>query len=650
MSKSIYLPNSDIYINLRNRFAKKYDEVYTFIGYDTETFNGTCKLICDSKGNSLLDGTFYECLEFLIDDIDDNSHRIFLNMDFDLTAILKLYKGKKEKIQRLLDGFTETFKNLELTYLRPKFLSIKKGNKRVFFTDIYFMFRTSLNVASKKYLNDEKIDDINGKILNESLDYWNENLNKIIEYCIKDCVLTANLGVFLVNKMKEAREKAIQFNPKYEKFVMKIPKFITSHASFSRQFFMENCRIASIKHVPLQILDISVSTYFGGRFEIIERGFFKKLISLDINSAYPETISMLPSLKYGKWKYINSKKEVSKKEIIGYYKVHLIIPEMRISPFVIKHKGVVLFPSGVFETWITWYEYDLLKDYVYAFYDGFEYHPYPREYYPFKEAIDFLFSLKSFFKYDKKENDEVLSWIFKIFMNAVYGCFIERHKQILIDENGKETEMTIAGKMFNPIYASIITARTRWKLLKDSGKRNWKYIIGFHTDSIICKKLPLRMIFKLGKKLGKWSIEKKGKGLIIMSGIYQIGKYARNRGFSTKNQDSIKETSEGKSLDWYDVLRNAITKEKNCSECNNVKKCNKSHKIQFERMKVIKSAESMKRWNNLEKANSFIEFNKCLDINSDVKRNWNRDFYNISDLLENNISSKTRKMKYISYI
>ena len=108
------------YENIR----KKYDEAYTFIGYDTETFNGKCKLICDSKGNSLLDGTFYECLNFLIDDIDDTSHRIFLNMDFDLTAILKLYKGKNEKIQRLLDGFPETFKNLELTYLRPKFLSI----------------------------------------------------------------------------------------------------------------------------------------------------------------------------------------------------------------------------------------------------------------------------------------------------------------------------------------------------------------------------------------------------------------------------------------------------------------------------------------------------------------------------------------------
>lgn len=612
---------------------RKYDEILEFIGFDSETYQGKCKLLCDSKGNTLLDGNFYECLEFLINDIDNKSHRIFWNMDFDLTAIFKLYKYDDNKIKRLLEGYTESFKNLELTYLRPKFLSIKKGNKVVFFTDMYFMYRTSLNKASKQYLNDEKIDVINGKVLNESLEYWNENIKIITEYCIKDCILTEKLGIFLVEKMKIAQ--------------MKIPKFITSHASFSRQYFMENCRIPSIKWIPINILDIAVSCYYGGRFEVIERGSFKKVKSLDINSAYPDTISKLPSLKYGIWKLIENQKDVSKKEIIGYYKVLLIIPEMRVSPFVIKYKGVVVFPSGVFEKWITWYEYDLLKDYVYKFYYAYEYHPYKREYYPFQKAIYHLFEQKSFYKYDKKHKDEVLSWIFKIVMNAVYGCFIERHKQILIDSDGNETQLTIAGKMFNPIYASQITARTRWKLLKDSGKRNWNKIIGFHTDSIIVKKFPLRMIFKLGKKLGKWSLEKIGKGMIIMSGIYQIGKEARNRGFSTRKQDTIKESTEGNKLDWYEVLKNSIIKEKNCSECEHKKKCNPNQKVQFERMKVIKSAESIKRWNSLEKANSFIVENKCLDINSDNKRNWNREFRDINDLLTSKISSKTRKMKFI---
>lgn len=629
----IYLPYSDILIELKKRFSWKYDEQLSFIGYDSETYRGKCKLLCDSKGNYLLDGNFYDCIEFLINDIDDKSHRVFWNMDFDLTAIFKLYEYDDNKIKRLLEGYREKFGNYELTYLRPKFLSIKKGNKTVFIVDLFFMYKTSLNVSSKKYLNDEKIDKINGKILNESLDYWKENLDDIIKYCIKDCMLTENLGIFLTGKMKQAS--------------MKIPKFITSHASFSRQYFMENCKIPSIKWIPINILDIAVSCYYGGRFEVIERGFFKKLISLDINSAYPETISKLPSLKYGKWKVIENQKEVSKKEIIGFYKVHLIIPEKRISPFVIKYKGIVIFPSGVFEKWITWYEYDLLKKYVYKFYYGYEYHPYKREYYPFKQAILHLYEMKSFYKYDKKQKDEVLSWIFKLVMNAVYGCFIERHDKILIDESGSEMKITVAGKMFNPVYASIITARTRWKLLKDSGKKNWKKIVAFHTDSIIVKRFPLRMLFKLGKKLGKWSLEKKGKGIILMSGIYQVGKSVRNRGFSTRNQESIKESSEGKKLDWFEVLKEAITKEKNCSECENVKKCNPSQKIQFKRMKVIKSAESIKRWNSLEKANTFIIENKCLDINSDNKREWNRQFIDINDLLTNKISSKTRKMKFI---
>lgn len=640
ISNVIYLPNSDIYINLRNRRFRKYEEIYTFIGYDSETFKGCCKLLCNSKGDYLLNANFYEYLDFMIRDIDDKSHRVFWNMDFDLTAIFKLYKQKNDKIKRLLAGYTEQFKEFKLTYLRPKFFVIEKNDKRICFTDLYFMYKLSLNNASKDFLKDEKIDTIDGNELNNSLKYWKDNLDDIIKYCIKDCQLTERLGVFIVNKMKKA--------------INMIPQYIVSHASFSRAFFMKNCKIPSIKWTPENILDIAVNTYFGGRFEIVERGFFKHLISGDINSAYPDTIEKLPSLKYGKWNYINHQKDIFKKENkgkinIGFYLVHLIIPELRISPLIVKYKGVAVFPSGIYKKWITWYEYDLVKDYIYKFYYGYQYEPYKREYYPFQEAINLLYNQKAFYKFDKKERDLILSWMFKIVMNAVYGCFIERHKQIVI-KDGIEEEFTIAGKMFNPVYATTITARTRWKLLKDTKKRNWKKIIAFHTDSVIFKKrfLPLSMYFKISTKLGKWSIEKKGKGLILMSGIYQVGKEAKNRGFSTKKQKSLKETEEGKKLDWFEVLRESINKTKNCNDCERNDKCkNRNLKLQFERMKVIKSAESMKRWNNLEKANIFVIENKCMDLNSDKKRNWNRDFIDINDVLTNSISSKTLKMKLI---
>jgi hypothetical protein len=634
---SLYLPVSDIVVNLRNRYKSKYKEVDSFVGYDSETYQGKCKLLCNSKGKYVLDGNFYDYLDFLFDDSDDNSHRVFWNMNFDLTAIFKLYKYKDDKIKRLLDGYKETFKNYELSYLKPKFFTIKKGNKQVVYTDLFFIYKMSLNNASKSYLKDEKIDEVDGKILNESLDYWNDNLDLIIEYCIKDCELTENLGNFLIEKVKQVG--------------IKIPKYITSHASFSRQIALEMCKIPSIRWTPINILDIATQTYFGGRFEVLQKGMFKKLRGYDLNSAYPDTIRRLPSLKYGIWNVVRDLKDVSKKETIGFYKCRFRIPKGYISPFVIKNRGIVVNPDGYFETWITWYELDLLrKDVKYFKLDyGYEYKPSKREYYPFEKMIDYLYERKSFYKYDKKEKDEVLSWIFKIIMNALYGCFIERHDVIMIDKNdGSELKFTQSGKLFNPVYASIITARTRWKLLKDSGKRNRKHIVGFHTDSVISDKFLLRLWLKRGKKLGKWTMEKKGKSLIIMTGIYQIKNTFKNRGFTFKKQKNIKELKDDNArYNWFDIIKSKSYEVKNCNECKNYKKCNPRTKLQFQRLKVMKASESMKRWNNLERANEFTYENKCLDINSDKKRLWNDDFNDVNEILTRKISSQTITLHYV---
>ena len=597
----IYLPISDIYIELKKRRLIKYDEQYDFIGFDSETYEGKCKLLCSSLGTYLLDANFYDYLEFLIQDKENKAHRIFWNMDFDLSSIFKLYKGKVEKIKRLLEGYTETFKGYELTYLRPKFFSIKKAKKTIVFTDMYFMFKKSLNSASKEFLNNQKFDDIDGNLLNTDLNYWKERLNDIIKYCIQDCKLTADLGKFLVDNVRSIN--------------LPIPKYLTSHASFSKEYFMKTSKIASIKWIPQNILDIATQCYFGGRFEVLERGCFKRLYAYDINSAYPDTISRLPSLKYGKWKRII---KPSKKEIIGYYKVHLVIPEQYLSPFIIKHKGICIFPSGVFETWITWYEYDLLKPFIMEFYYGYEYYPSKREYYPFREGIYNLYEQKA----KMKGVNDVLYWIYKIFMNALYGCFIERHKDI-------ETGMVFAGKMFNSVYASTITARTRWKLLKDVKRRHWKDLVGFHTDSVMSKR-KLREL-KCNEKLGNWSLEKKGKAILLMSGVYQIGKESKNRGFSTKKTTSLKDNEYGNKLDWFKLLNKNLYKDS----------------IKFEKVKVIKSAESLKRWNNLEKVNTFTEYEKSLNINSDKKRVWNRDFENCKDVLDSTIRSKTVKMKFM---
>jgi len=575
------LPISDIVLTNSRRYIKSVINRESFICYDTETYQGFCKLLCDSTGRHLLNPTFLECIRFLWFRANKSVYRSFYNLDFDISAILKLHDDI-EMIDELIHGNPISYEGFLLTYIRPKMFKIQKGHSTVFFTDLFNMYLMSLNNASETFLNDKKLDIVNPKKLNKSLKYWQENESDIIKYCIKDSELTASLGNLLIKEIKATD--------------LQLPRFMTSSASLSKQYFRYNCYITGIERIPLRILDIAFQTYYGGRFEILKRGYFDELYYYDINSAYPKVISELPSLKYGSWTEVM---RINENECIGFYKVVLHIPEQYISAFPIKPKKyIVVFPSGHFGAWITWYEADLLRKYIIRVVSGYEYVPNSKEYYPFKKEIKNLYSKKS--KY-KGIND---TWyhIIKITMNALYGCFIEKHK--------KADGLIYSGILFNPIWASIITAKTRWKLLMDVDKRDWKYIVAFHTDSILStKKLKL----KCNDKINNWKLEKHDSGVILMTGVYQIGDITKRRGFKSDKIDWIKLLERNKNRDY----------------------------IPMPQTHVNKIAEILKRFANLDELNKFIRFWKRLRINSDKKRNWDRNFESCNDVLNSQISSKT---------
>ena len=586
--KPVILPVAQIVLNNSRRWIKETITRNNFLGFDTETYKGKCKLLANSDGMYVYNPTFDDCIELLWYKASQSYYRSFWNIDFDISAILKLWNDL-EKIDDLIHGIPVQYKDYLFLYLRPKMFKISKGHKSIFFTDLFNIFKLSLNKASEAYLKDSKIDTIDGNLLNTDLTYWIKNLKDIIKYCIKDCKLTADLGNFILNQTLDAG--------------LPTPRFFTSHASFSKQYFRLKAQIPSIKYIPLNILDIAYSTYYGGRFEIFKRGYFDDLYCYDINSAYPYSIKHLPSFKYGTWEKVDT---ASKSEIFGFYKVLLDIPQAYISAFPIKHKGLVIFPSGIFETWITWYELDLLKEFVVIFHYGYEYYETKREYYPFYKHIELLFKKKA----ENKNSNEVFYMLYKIVMNALYGCFIERHK--------RPDGITYAGILFNPVYATNITAHTRWQLLKEVKKKDWKHIIAFHTDSIITDK-PLNYL-NISDKIGAWNLEYNDAGVILMTGVYQIGSKVRRRGFSSKD------------MDWFELL----------------KKNGHNDKIVIPKIHVVKVAEALRRWHSLDKVNIFIQEYKKLNINSDKKRNWNRDFVDCNDVLNSNISSKTLQFKYFN--
>jgi len=599
-NKKVYTLNNGLKIKNRRQFIKREYKCEKILAFDTETYHGYCKLIGCSGSKKILNPTFYQCIKFLFYLANKpNIYRFFYNLDFDFSAILKLWKSDLninavnnrilKKIKWLKNGIEVKYKKYVIKWIKGRMLSIKHITRRnsVVFTDIFNFFSLGLNKSSEKFLNEIKVDDINGNLLNTSIDYWNKREKDIIEYCIQDCRLTKRLGKLLIDTII--------------KNDLPLPKYLVSSASLSKQFFRLNCFIPNISHIPEKILQIAYDTYFGGRFEIFIRGFFDYLELNDINSQYPTLIRDLPNMRDGVW---SKTKNIPKKQCLGYFKVKVNIPkDYRIPTIPIHHKGINKFPTGIIEKWCTWYDLDLIREYVIKIYKGYIFIPTCKNYKPFQKEIDSLFFKKQMLK-DKSELDYKL---IKLCMNAFYGCFIETHK----NQDKKGNIELNSGILFNSVYASQITAFGRWSVIKDIPKEKYKNIIAIHTDSLISNE-PLDKLLTLDLKLGNWSKKSKGKGIILNTGMYQIGYLVKTRGIPKK---FIKT--------WLRFcLKNQIYKKKT-----------------FEIKHMRKLSEGLIRDKSLKNVNTIVDDKRTVNCNSDSKRDWLSDFKSFKDVLNTNIDS-----------
>ena len=200
----VRLNDGTIFIN-NKRFLKRKHKIDNVYGFDSETYKGKCKLLCRSNGQSdfILDPSFKECLDFLFYDAKkSNIWRFFYNIDFDYNAIIKTLPLNnffaELMICMLNDGLEVQFGKYKITYIKEIMLILRKGHKRVVFTDLYRIFKISLNSASIQFLKNEQKHNIDGNKLNTDLKYWSNNLDDIISYCIQDCNLLKQLGLIFL--------------------------------------------------------------------------------------------------------------------------------------------------------------------------------------------------------------------------------------------------------------------------------------------------------------------------------------------------------------------------------------------------------------------------------------------------------------------
>lgn len=289
--------------------------------FDTETFDGDVFMLSYSLGDDFsgaIDSNDITELgaRKIFDKITHRDCRsalnVWYNLDFDANAILSGLLDESQLAKLAITNSCGTSidgMSYEISYVKGKFLSIsdEHGNQYDHF-DISQFFYAPLDDAAEEWLGENKVDEVDTSKFSSNpcdehsnIDYncsecWTEsdakeyilnNYGTIREYAEKDALLTQRLGSELV---QEAEKLNIPMGKPYS------TGYIS--AEFQRANMDEKPKFGKRKYQSL-----FWDSYYGGRFEVFERGNVGEIVAPDINSAYPAIMRELPDPTTLTWKH-----------------------------------------------------------------------------------------------------------------------------------------------------------------------------------------------------------------------------------------------------------------------------------------------------------------------------------------------------------
>jgi len=569
--KNVHISN--IKYNCANYISNKYkQQSIEVIGIDTEAYeDGRCFMIATSNWHFWSMDEFPDCLwtrEYR------GKNFVAYNLKYDEGALLQFLP--REPLEELRSEGRTKYLDYVITIIPRKCLTIRKGKNTATFYDMYNFYMGSLDYNAKKYLGEQK-DDIETKKFSE--EYVDQNYCSIALYCIQDAILVQKLGELLIHKFESLGV---------------YPRKLYSTAYISYQYFRQNTKYVTVKRfwdTDKKLLEFALRSYNGGKFEVTQKGC-DYYYEYDIVSAYPYEIANLIDITYSR---VIWDQKYHKYARYGFLHVKMKIPVEVYSPVAIQTTGVNIYPVGEIEKIITMteYEYLIAQGADITIIEAVWLHV-DKSFKPYQKEIIKLAEMKHNFK---RENNELDYHTVKIIMNSLYGKFCQ-----LIDMG----DYAKASACWNPIYAAVITANVRTKISEYQQK--YPHVVAVHTDSIITTK-PLELS-KEGQ-LGDMVYELEGDGVILGSGMYQIGKKNKTRGFHLKN-DLVDLVRDGKKYITIEEIRPYSWRE------------------------VI-----FHNW-EIDRINRFETVVKRLDVNFDKKRMWLKDWKKFDEVIGRKVQSLPR--------
>ena len=572
---------------------------------DTETPEGNIALLCTPS----------EC--YNIETWEDFTSRFMVtknlgttfftwNLRFDSQAILKLlpydklielWKAKKHKI---------SYKGYRITYIPKKLLTIseiegKKGAIKLLDAAQYYENK-SLDSQAEKYLGEKKLDTISGEEIGKSRAYYDGNYDEIVRYCKRDAELTLKLALLAMDNIRK-----LGFNPSNP----------ISPASISRKYQRKRgfpLNLKKMKGLEKKANAFAMLAYKGGVFATYQRGFFKQpLYDYDVNSCYPAIMIDLPDWRNGRFEFIEEKPEDYEygwiwcdidTEYIPYQdKEHYTIKEIYegIGEWEMRYTAKkVTYPTGLRTAIITTEEYRWLREngeYVKWLGEGMGWvdEGVSSEGVRYENPFAWLKEMYAKRKEEKEKGNSAMATTMKLLMNSLYGSTVQRKNGI--------------GDLSNFCYGSYITGRARIQMF-DVKKRNPDAILNIATDGLLSTE---KLTMRVSEELGEWEYNEYTKGLVIGNGIRQL--WRADGLFETHARGITSDRS-------YDLLA-ALEKVKDKSEFP-------VGKIRVIQLGTMVNAHI--KWEH-EHLNTFVKQSRALNVNTDKKRLWEREYTNFGDLL-----------------
>lgn len=586
-----------------------------FFVFDTETQKGKSFLLCvknkeknfvyETKTKKDVIKFFENCVEKTYGNIG-----FAFNMDYDVLALFRFFD--KNFFTKIYVYRTVIYEGLEFTYIPKKFLQIKKGNKVVTIFELYQFYNTTLDNAGKKFLGIEKIKIKNTfDIKNLKKHFKGKDKQKIINYCLQDCKITLDL--------------TLKLDTMFINYLgLNVNKYYSCGFLAKKYATKRGINISSIQDDKIN--DFVKKSYFGGRIEFIQKGYFKNCYQYDINSAYPHQIANL-------FQIVDLQFNPKINPYCKYFFVdcEIDLPENILNPIPFRtDKNLLIYPSGKFNTVLDCFTFNEVKPYIKKINNVLNI--YTTDNKPFFEMVTTLYNKRL----KTKNADE--NYIIKIILNSLYGKFAQQKSDyVSIDEinalletdehlqsGGRGILQTDFGffkrikkfdKNANLIYAALITAQTRLKLYRTAKVLGLNNVIGFMTDCIFSTKPLPKNLISSNKKLGEFGFKEKSYLYVMGSGIYQSESGTKIRGYATN--------------------KNLIELAKNNGEKNQLF-LNSTEKKGVGKL-VIQGVD-------LSDLNNILEVEKILKLNFDTKRMWEKDFKNFSESLQNTVKSTSLKL------